>query len=144
MPVAYALMRSRPGAYTSTHEPKLLNVARPRQSPPSAPTPITPGNAAGQVLRSKPLLPAAAMHTAPVWRTFPSHSWNAISGRSFRDEQAMVRWKMSTPRSSAASSLGTRSDSSSLPAIANAFCTMISVAGAMQRSTPATNVPCPA
>ncbi len=138
-------MRSRPGAYTSTHPPKLLKEARPRQSPPSAPTEITSEKAAGQVGLRKPLLPAAAMHTTPpYWRSRLSHSRKEMSGRSCLDRQATVRWKMSTPRLSAASSLGTKSASSTLPATEKALVTMISAEGAMHRVTPATNVPCPA
>src|SRR6266487_450065 len=92
-------MRSLPGAYTSTHGPKLLNEARPRQSPPSAPTATTSEKAAGQLSRRMPLLPAAATHTPPpYWCSCPSHSRKAISGKSCLDMQEMHRWKMSTPR----------------------------------------------
>ena len=89
-------------------------------------------------------MPAATTHTVPLyWRSSRSHASNAISGRSYLVGAATVRWKMSTPWPSAATSLGTRSDSSVLPATANALVTMMSAAGAMHRVTPATNVPCP-
>lgn len=81
VPVAKALTRFWPGAYTSTQRPKSLKYARLRQSVASAPTEMMPGNAAGQLGRLLALFPAGTTHATPLCcRRSSSQAWKAISG----------------------------------------------------------------
>src|SRR5690606_7283935 len=74
------LTTSTPGAQASTHGPQFVNQAGP--SGPSAPTPITFSNEAGQVGRQVASLPADATNTTR-WRTRSSESGSTWSYRAW-------------------------------------------------------------
>ena len=91
------------------------------------------------------LFPAGTTHTTPLcWRRCSIQASKAISGRLFLVGDATVTWKISAPYANPSLSFGTKSDSSALPAVSKTFLTTISAPGAMDRMTPATNVPCAA